>query len=94
MSQFGTLAWKKEANAPSAKSAHYPELAQLAEPHVASFDALFHHGSEASLLDAAIADMPKVTVFDRPSDAASRNKLQSKLIQGDSASDSQCGSAV
>ncbi|KAI8803708.1 hypothetical protein BJ742DRAFT_761195 [Cladochytrium replicatum] len=66
---FNTVAYLKKAIAPSRKSAHYPRLASLVQPHIDSFNAIFRSNplssSPLSLLDRAIADIGSRVVYDR-----------------------------
>ncbi|KAJ3155037.1 hypothetical protein HDU89_007227 [Geranomyces variabilis] len=74
---FLTLDRQNDAINPSKARSHYPELAKLSAPHVESFNSLFVYGGASSgLLDRAVLDIGKRTVFDGRTGESNRNKLE------------------
>ncbi len=74
-STFRTLERQEEAISPSNGGPHNPRLAALSAPHVESFNTIFELGGGPGILERAIQDIGKVTVFD--SNESSPNKLES-----------------
>lgn len=70
---FGTLKRERRFAHPSSSGHDVPELEELVQPHIASFDALFEDGSRSGLLDLAVKDIDTKVVFD------GRGKAQGKL---------------
>lgn len=70
---FGTLKQQQLAQCPPKTSIH-PELQNISAPHIQSFDSLF---SNDALLQKAILDIPKTTVFDNMElPISQRNKIE------------------
>jgi hypothetical protein len=64
MDTFRTLERQNEALLPSHDAPHYPDLAEIAEPHLHSFNSLFQFGNGIGLLDQAVLNLSKMIVFD------------------------------
>jgi len=79
-STFHTLEREKEFKFPSKTGSNAPELQKLSEPHVESFNAIFHvEGSTdgKGLLDRAVEDISPCVIFDgKDSEGSKGNKLK------------------
>jgi DNA-directed RNA polymerase I subunit RPA2 len=82
MASFRTIERLHEAVNPSKELPHYPDLAEISEPHLHSFNSLFQFGNGIGLLDQAVLNLSKMTVFDgiRGQVLEDRNKLCSKFL--------------
>jgi len=79
-STFHTLEREREFKHPSKTGSNAEELQKLSEPHVESFNAIFHvEGSKdgKGLLDRAVDDISPCVIFDgKGSDGSKGNKLK------------------
>lgn len=86
---FSTLTREKRFAHPSTTGHDVPELEELVQPHIASFDALFEDGGSSStrrggLLDLAVKDIDTKVIFDGKGKA--EGKLGNKLECGQQSS--------
>ena len=75
-STFRTVERQEEAISPSKGGPHNPRLSALSAPHVESFNTIFELAGGPGILERAIQDIGKVTVFDGTD--GSPNKLEGK----------------